>query len=225
MLVYLCAPPKLALNDAHVSCICCCVDAPLVCAGLVCRVDSAGKPACESCGMRLSRCKGKPHRQDPGHICHRCYTQASRTPSSASPTFTPLVPKRSHKRRRADSDPGKQAYNQATPAEATEQPEDTNWDPTPAKLAAWKPDPQLAAAIAAQEAEWALALLLNGLVLLLVARDATSLAQARRDGMRRDSTILIRIVTLVKLGLCLLALYCSRSVSRTTPRVAAIGRS
>jgi hypothetical protein len=156
MLVHLCAPPKLTLYDSHVSCVCCCLGTPLVSAGSVARTDSAGYSACEECGRRLSRCKGKPHRQDPGHICHRCYTQASRTPSSVSPTFTPLVPKRSHKRRRADSDPGMLPANtHATPAEATEQPEDTNWDPTPEELASGKQDPQLAAAIAAQEAEWA----------------------------------------------------------------------
>ena len=74
--------------------------------------------------------------------------------SSSSPTSTPLSsPKRSHKRRRADSDPGKkQSHTRATPAEATEQQQDTNWDPTPAELAAWKLDPALAAAIAAQQA-------------------------------------------------------------------------
>ena len=150
MLVYLCAPPKLTPYDADVCCACCCVGAPLVSAGSVARSDSAGYPACEQFGRRLSRCKGKPHKQDPGHICHRCYTQATRTPSSASPTFTPLGPKRSHKRRRADSDPGKkQSHTHTTPAEATEQPEDSGWDPTPAELAAWRPDPQLAASVAA----------------------------------------------------------------------------
>jgi hypothetical protein len=40
------------------------------------RVDSAGKPACEQCGRRLSSCKGKLHRHGSGHICQHCYNQA-----------------------------------------------------------------------------------------------------------------------------------------------------
>ena len=140
------------------SCACFCVAAPLVSSRLRPRVDTAGKPACEECGRRLADCKGKPHKRDPGHICQRCFnnTWRPRSASAVTPFDSALAPKRSHKRRRADSDPGRLSANtHATPAEAAEQPEDTNWDPTPAELAAWKPNPQLAAAIAAQEAEWA----------------------------------------------------------------------
>ena len=116
----------------------------------------AWTPQASPHGRRLSTCKGKLHKKEPGQICQSCYDKIRRHSSSASPTFTLLVPKRSHKRHRADSDPGMLPKNTHTaPAEATEQPEDTNWDPSPAELAPGKQDPQIAAAIAAQEAEWA----------------------------------------------------------------------
>ena len=37
------------------------------------RVDSSGWPACELCGRRLSKCKGKLHLLPPGKICSPCY--------------------------------------------------------------------------------------------------------------------------------------------------------
>lgn len=59
-------------------------------------MDSAGKPACEGCGRRLSKCKGKLYKKPPGLICHLCYNDPernSRPPSAAPP------PARSHKRK------------------------------------------------------------------------------------------------------------------------------
>ena len=84
----------------------CCVGAPHVpsCSGP--RVDSSGWPACELCGRRLSTCKGKLHKRDPGRNCHCCYTKASRSLFAAPPAPSPpeVMAKRSHKRAR--SDPG-----------------------------------------------------------------------------------------------------------------------
>ena len=73
-------------------------------------MDSDGQPACEDCGKRLSRCKGKLHKSGAGHICQRCFNRTWRLPSTAvaTPTVTAVTlgaPKRSHKRR-AVSDPG-----------------------------------------------------------------------------------------------------------------------
>jgi hypothetical protein len=66
------------------------------------RVDKAGKPACEKCGDRLSRCKGKPHLQSPGYICNACYLSNRRSFfSNSSPARAPPP-----KRRRHTSDPG-----------------------------------------------------------------------------------------------------------------------
>jgi len=105
-LVHLCAPLVLMLDDAHESCAHCCVGAPHVnvCSGP--RVDSAGWPACQLCGRRLSTVKGKLHLHPPGKICHSCYMKTQR-PSSAVDvaSTTPATSVRSHKRK-AESDPG-----------------------------------------------------------------------------------------------------------------------
>ena len=61
------------LIDCLVSAACCCAGAPWVCAGPSARVDSVGKPACELCGKRLSKCKGKLHTHGPGKMCQSCY--------------------------------------------------------------------------------------------------------------------------------------------------------
>jgi hypothetical protein len=80
-----------------------CVEEEVVSAGLKkSRVDKAGKPACEQCGTRLSRCKGKLHLQSPGHVCTPCYKKSIRPASSAASTSSPPPPKR----RRVASDPG-----------------------------------------------------------------------------------------------------------------------
>lgn len=80
--------------------------APPVSVGSSARVDSAGWPACEECGKRLSRCKGKLHTRDPGRICSSCYIARHRPSAAApaAPTAAPAAPNRSHKRAR--SDPG-----------------------------------------------------------------------------------------------------------------------
>jgi hypothetical protein len=65
------------------------------------RRDSAGSLCCEQCSTRLSRCKGKLHVQDPGHICQACYDKKRRPLLSAAAEASPPP-----KRRRATSDPG-----------------------------------------------------------------------------------------------------------------------
>ena len=113
------------------------------------RVDSAGRPACEHCFRRLNTCKGKPRNNTRGDrigkICQDCYNKSrhqSASSNSVSASPSPAAAAASHpaKKRKDASDPGHQTNTH-------------DWDPTPAQLAAWKPDPQLAAAIAAQEAE------------------------------------------------------------------------
>ena len=102
-------PLSLVRYDAHGSCAHCYVGAPLVCARLTPRLDSAGKPACEQCGRRLADAKGKLHLHPPGKICQKCY-DGTRRPSSAAEvasTAQPSTPARSHKRK-AGSDPGQQ---------------------------------------------------------------------------------------------------------------------
>src|SRR5688572_5548052 len=90
-----------------VSCSCCCVGAPLVSAGPIARVDSAGKPACEDCGARLNRCKGKLHNSGVGKICTHCFNIKLGLIAAPNPISTRAAAtlQRSHKRR-ADSDPG-----------------------------------------------------------------------------------------------------------------------
>ena len=86
---------------------CCCEGAPLATLGTEPRVDSDGQPACEDCGRRLSRCKGKLHKSGAGHSCHLCYMPTHRTQSSAAPALAPAPAQRSPKRK-ATSDPGEQ---------------------------------------------------------------------------------------------------------------------
>ncbi len=121
---YLILPLQLIACDAPVACACWCVDAPHVPSCSRPRVDSSGWPACEECGRRLSTCKGKLYKRDPGRICQSCFdTQrrgARRTSSAASlsPGSVEETIKRSHKRR-ATSDPGQSAADNAvalTPA-------------------------------------------------------------------------------------------------------------
>ena len=127
-----CYRPDQLLIDAPVSCVCCCVDAPLVSSCLAARVDSAGKLACELCGRRFIGGKAhRPHGAGRAHVT--CILERKRPSSVTTAATAPTAPiaaqspKRSHKRR-ADSDPGKQGHKQATPAEATKQSEDTSWD-------------------------------------------------------------------------------------------------
>ena len=69
-------------------------------------MDASGlNQLCEQCGTRLSRCKGRLYKRDPGRICQFCFDKQRRgahRPAEAAPTSSPH---RSHKRR-AQSDPG-----------------------------------------------------------------------------------------------------------------------
>ena len=89
-------PTRLMLIHAPVSCACCCAGTPRATLGAAPRVDSDGQPACEGCGRRLSKCKGKLHKQEPGKICQQCY-DGTRRSTSVVPGLQPLV--RSHKRK------------------------------------------------------------------------------------------------------------------------------
>jgi len=62
------------------------------------RLDSAGKPACEECGKRLSTCKGKLYKHGAGKICHRCHNVLSGL-VAAPVAAAPEAPVRSHKRK------------------------------------------------------------------------------------------------------------------------------
>ena len=67
---------------------CCChfhVGVPMVCAGPAARMDAAGYAACEECGRRLNRCKGKLYSYGPGKICHNCYNNLKRPTTPAPP--------------------------------------------------------------------------------------------------------------------------------------------
>jgi hypothetical protein len=105
---------NLAPSDAPVCRAYYCVEAPHVIACSAPRMDSSGWPACENCGRRLSCCKGKLHKRDPGHICQDCYNRARKPPSAVlSAAFSPPAePRRSHKRR-ATSDLGQSATDNA----------------------------------------------------------------------------------------------------------------
>jgi len=61
------------------------------------RCDSAGKPACELCGRRLSDCKGKLHLLPPGKICSPCY-KVREGYQPVTVAAAPKPPARSHKR-------------------------------------------------------------------------------------------------------------------------------
>ena len=83
------------LTDAPPKCACCCAGAAAVSAGPGPREDSSGKPACEDCGTRLSRCKGKLYKRGAGKICQGCYNEAR---PAAQPSATPLTPVQRSKR-------------------------------------------------------------------------------------------------------------------------------
>ena len=96
----------------------CCAGGQVGTAGGTPRRASNGEQLCEECCRRLSRCKGKLYKKDPGHICQACYNKASR-PSFAAADSTAsaaaVAPPRSHKRR-AVSDPGESPEPAAPPA-------------------------------------------------------------------------------------------------------------
>jgi hypothetical protein len=104
------------IKQANSDSLCCvlgfCAGGAVVSAGLsVQRVDKAGKPACEDCGTRLYRCKGRLYKQDPGKICHACYNLKYRPSSAAADDDddddAALLP--APKKRRVQSDPGELA--------------------------------------------------------------------------------------------------------------------
>lgn len=43
--------------------------------GSIARTDSSGWPACEQCGRRLSKCRGKKYKHGHGQCCVNCYTK------------------------------------------------------------------------------------------------------------------------------------------------------
>lgn len=90
----------LSFTHSCVSLVCASADvgAPLVSPRLEPRRDSAGKPACELCGRRLSDCKGKLHKHGPGKICTPCYKIREGYRSAPVAVASPL-PARSHKRK------------------------------------------------------------------------------------------------------------------------------
>ena len=103
-----------SLLDCHVS-VWCLLTLPLfvlLCLAAVqrdIRRDSAGKPACEQCGTRLSTCKvrpkGNPAGDKIGKVCQGCYdVWRGKRPVSSAPSTPALHPAK--RQRRAASDPG-----------------------------------------------------------------------------------------------------------------------
>ena len=94
----------MSVFAVHLVCSCLVSPAPKA------RVDSAGKPACEECGKRLSTCPGKPHTCGAGKICNKCYLQLLRGVSagaaSSSSCRSSSVSPPPKKKRRTASDPG-----------------------------------------------------------------------------------------------------------------------
>ena len=95
-----------ALIRCDVFCVapCCAAPPELAQVGAAARRDAGGELACELCGKRLSRCKGRKYERAPGHICATCYDKGRkekqqrtpepspirRTPSAPLPPLTPL---------------------------------------------------------------------------------------------------------------------------------------
>jgi len=98
----------------------CCVGASCVSSCPGPRVDSAGKQCCElhATPRRLTKCKLPLHKYGAGKICRECWDGLRRravepATAAAPPAADPL---RSHKRRRAQSDPGESPDPAALPA-------------------------------------------------------------------------------------------------------------
>jgi hypothetical protein len=101
---HLCILPPSMSCDAHSFCEYRRVGNCLVAAGPGPRRDTAGKPVCERCPVRLSRAKGKLHKHGAGYICTACFDKQRRGTSSTI-TALPVGTAQSRKRR-ATSDPG-----------------------------------------------------------------------------------------------------------------------
>lgn len=99
-------PTPLTRLHAPASCAHCRMGALLATPGTAARVDSDGQPACEECGRRLSRCKGKLHKHEKGRICQQCYDDLRRSSSASSPPDPSAPPATLPRKRRAVSDPG-----------------------------------------------------------------------------------------------------------------------
>jgi hypothetical protein len=102
------------LIDAPVCCECLCAGAHLLSAAPAARVTSAGKPACERCGVQLNRVKHhRPH--GAGRACApRCKSSSSAADAASLP---PTPAARSHKRSAPDS--GKQQALSTAPPPPT----------------------------------------------------------------------------------------------------------
>jgi hypothetical protein len=113
-------------------CACVCIVSPRVNLGSAPRTDSSGWPACELCGRRLSKCKGKLYQHGPGKICKRCYNiQSGLQAPPVPPRGTPL------------HDTEDQRYPHGVPASRSKRPYHT-LQPTQK----WERKKQLAAAVA-----------------------------------------------------------------------------
>ena len=116
------------------------------------RDGGAPPPNCGVCTKQIPASSRKRYHEG-ALVCQRCWNQQRRAGG--------VQPRVKRKEEIAGEISLKQHATRSTAtaaaaaASAATQTEDTNWDPTPAELAAWKPDARLAAAIAAQETEWA----------------------------------------------------------------------
>ena len=83
------------------SCVCCMrlCRCPLVTAGSAPRKDAAGWPACECCGTRWTRCKGKLYKHGAGKICQRCHNISTGRQAAPTSTTVATTSARSHKRK------------------------------------------------------------------------------------------------------------------------------
>ena len=99
-LVYICIHWLCYDSNTLLCVVHCCIGAPLVNAGYCVRTDAAGWPACEHCGLRYQRCKGRMYPMEIGKMCIKCYLKVTKRRSAAVPVNTsqPLPAVRSHKR-------------------------------------------------------------------------------------------------------------------------------
>ena len=112
------------------------------------RDGGAPPPNCNLCTKQIPAGSRKRYHEG-ALLCQKCWDKQRRAGGAQS--------RAKCKEEVAGEISLKQHATRSTTAAATPtatQVEDTNWDPPLEELAAWKPDPQLAAAIAAQEAEW-----------------------------------------------------------------------
>ena len=108
--------------------------------------DAQRRQLCEECRKPLAKLKGQQYHNPKGDkiekVCQGCYDIIHNRKAAFSAPSSPAAPRPSKKRSRASSDPGQQSNAD-------------DWDTTRAQVAAWEPDPHLAAALAAEQREWA----------------------------------------------------------------------